>query len=530
MQIYENFTTKFNIYKNLEEKLMKMNESFLNKINVNDYDPQKFMNNPNIEETFENRKHALTQYKKSANARTSSQSNNESKASLKHKNLINTLNDNNRSKIPNSRNHDNHKRLNNVHQEDVNDNMDNKNNHTIDVHNLFDNNQRLNQKIDMPFDFSDPNMNKNCNKDNHNNVLNNEFQNIFNAFSNNKNNNVNNNFSNANLNRNNNEIMNHYNYPLNINAIGNNRNANTNINFNNHKENLINYPNLDEVNKAHSNIFNFDFSKPAEKHNNKVSSDPNIKYSNSNHINNYNFEAIKLNEFIDFSTPQKSLSNQLEHNHDLNNNNNNFLKHNNSNFVNLQNINLDENNFYSTASNSDQNKLQKNINAAGESVFIDYNTVKLETKMQNVNLNNSFENSNLNKNALNRKSPNVNITKPNYPSLDSVLDDNSIIEFPPINSHRIIHNRAFFEPIENKNINNMNIIPNNTTAMPNHHRKVPIMLGINNADNKMKIQMQISPAKNRIMQHGSKEDFEKILKKTNSIKNNKAKDPFEGFY
>jgi len=536
MQIYENFTTKFNTYKNLEEKLMNMNERFLNKIRVNDYDPQKFMKNPNIEETFENRKFSVTQYKKSMYARCSSKTNLEIKDQSIPKEVINSLNNNNKDKTLNDRIMHDHQRLNQISHEDYH-HINNQNTNKFDMNNLFDNNQRINQKVDLPFDFHDSNKNiSNYRNNNNNNILNNQFQSICHAFANDSNNQINA----ASFNKRNTAMMS-YNYPPNVSNFGNNCNANINLSSNKTmKENVINNPNYNEgCNSYNNNVFDFDFTKPID---NNVISNSNYKRSNTTYINKYNFKIGKVNEFTEYSNPQKSLSNEIDYTNNNNNkhynkNNNvnqnlninkNNLFVNNSNFENARNNNLNENNTsYSMASHNEANGLHKNTNAAGDSVFIDYNTVRL-----NRNLNNTVENSNLKNNALD-----VNSAKSNYPSLDSVLDDSSIVEFPPVNSHRIVQNRAFFEPIEemrlnnnNRKINNTNIIPNNSPKMQSNSKskKIPIMLS---SDNRGKNEMQISPAKKRIMQQsGSQGDLEKILNRTDSAKVDIAKDPFEGFY
>ena len=73
LKIYESFNSKFTTYKNLEEKFSTMKMNFEKKERVNDYDPQKFMKNPKIEENFENRKHSVVDYRKSVHARSKSQ-------------------------------------------------------------------------------------------------------------------------------------------------------------------------------------------------------------------------------------------------------------------------------------------------------------------------------------------------------------------------------------------------------------------------------------------------------------------------
>jgi hypothetical protein len=73
MKIYESFNSKFNTYKNLEDKFNLMKSNFEKRERFNDYDPQKFMKNPKIEENFENRKYAMAEYRKSVHARSKSQ-------------------------------------------------------------------------------------------------------------------------------------------------------------------------------------------------------------------------------------------------------------------------------------------------------------------------------------------------------------------------------------------------------------------------------------------------------------------------
>ncbi len=77
MKIYESFNSKFTTYKNLEEKFNSMKTNFDKKERLNDYDPQKFMKNPKIEENFENRKFSLVNYRKSVHNRSKSQHKNQ---------------------------------------------------------------------------------------------------------------------------------------------------------------------------------------------------------------------------------------------------------------------------------------------------------------------------------------------------------------------------------------------------------------------------------------------------------------------
>lgn len=98
MRIYESFNTKFNTYKNLEEKFQNMKLNFENKERFNDYDPQKFMKNPKIEEQFENRKFAMVEYRKSVHARSKSQlkpGHNQANSSKNHNSNLNYNNNNN---------------------------------------------------------------------------------------------------------------------------------------------------------------------------------------------------------------------------------------------------------------------------------------------------------------------------------------------------------------------------------------------------------------------------------------------------
>jgi len=84
MRIYESFNSKFNTYINLEEKFSNMKSNFEKKERFNDYDPQKFMKNPKIEENFENRKYAMAEYRKSVYARSKSQSRGQNNHPIKY--------------------------------------------------------------------------------------------------------------------------------------------------------------------------------------------------------------------------------------------------------------------------------------------------------------------------------------------------------------------------------------------------------------------------------------------------------------
>jgi len=537
MQIYENFTSKFKTYKNLEEKLLKMNESFLSKLRVNDYDPQKFMKNPNIEENFENKKLSLVQYKKSANARSASAFQKEDKV----KNINDIYKNNLKSEKINEINSRNELNLDKGNKE-----FSLKNNTKNNLQNMFDNNQRLNQVIDIPFDFGNCNNINNATNQNSNNFnFNNGFQDLFNVFANNNNNNIlekaNNNNLYDNFKKNNLDMK--FKDNLLVNSSKDNRNNNKHPNSNK-KDAAMNYPSLNTI----QNQFDFDFELPKQDDNYKIFSDPNLKHKNPNDICNPNNKNFTVKDFVDFSTPQKNYNvpNQLENHKKIqiqSNQNNlnkkyNFNFHNNSNFVNIPNIDAVENNFMSNASLTDGNKyktnfdennnLQRHTNTAGDSVYFDYNTVKFEINLHNLNLNSNEKilsqvNNNINLNSNNNKMvenaglgnkvSNINLNaKHNFPSLDSVLGDSIKSEFPPVNSHRINYkNRAIFDPISE---NNVNSIRNNNLNL-NFNKNVD--------DN--------SSQKNKILhQKGSKQEFEKILKNTNSVKLNKESDPFEGFY
>ena len=233
MQIYESFNNKFLTYKNLEEKLSIMNENFINKERCNDYDPQKFMKNPNIEENFENRKHALTKFKKSTHARSNSHI---------HNNKIPTANSNNKIEI----NYNSNK--NNFNKVSVNSN----------VHN----NQRINQQIETPMGDSITNTIKNNT---------NEFSQIFSEI-----------FCLNNTNNNQNQVnSNSRKYPV-FNNIDFFQNMNTNTINNLKNHNQFNY--LINQNTKNSNITEYN-SQPNSY---QGFYGPN---NNSNQLNKNNFES-----------------------------------------------------------------------------------------------------------------------------------------------------------------------------------------------------------------------------------------------
>jgi hypothetical protein len=366
---------------------MKLN--FERKERINDYDPQKFMKNPNIEENFENRKFAMAEYRKSVHARSKSQ------IKPANNNNVNSNTNNNLNKFNQVSNIDEtpERKIDNpMAQKDafffeddnaVNDfnkidnNFSNFNKKGKDVSN-GNNRNKSNIKPKIPMSRLEPNHDKNVA------FTNNGFNNSFNHNSGGINNNINNKSNNLGSGNNYNNSLNTgmFNFTSCSNNISNSNNMGNNpVKI---QRDLIGNNDAGKKDDVKAiDDFNEIFGNPNLNINEE--SNNNINLINNNNQSNFGNKMINFNDNNNFMQ-NRGAGNVYGYNNEANvvlETQNDFGKNHNINAFNIHgNNNIGANDFNPTYN---QNKFDNFDFSQNNSNQIGYNYIKINNNQQQAN-------------------------------------------------------------------------------------------------------------------------------------------------